>query len=168
MAICRASGELVCVYAVGNVEVFPSGVDPNTLYVGTTWVRLKGKVVVGVDESQSEFNTVNKSGGAKTVQLSIDEIPAHSHSANSNVTGSHTHADNWRSLGTPPGGYHKELNGLAPGNSFGDVGVGRTNNATIPAAGNHSHTITIGNTGGGWAHNNLQPYITKFLWERTS
>lgn len=169
MVICRADGIVVCPIRVGDILMTDTASNPNTTYIGTTWQQVcVGRVPVGVNTSDSDFNTINKTGGAKTVQLSVNEMPVHSHSANSSVAGNHTHADNWRSLGTPPGGYHKELNGLAPGSSFSDVGVGRTNNATIPAAGNHSHTITVNNSGGGSAHENMPPYQTKYFWKRLS
>lgn len=42
--------------------------------------NLKGKIPVGMDASQSEFNTRGETGGAKTHTLSTTEIPSHSHS----------------------------------------------------------------------------------------
>lgn len=149
MAICRASGELVCVYAVGNVEAFPSGVDPNKLYVGTTWVRVKGRVIVGVDESQSEFNTVNKTGGAKTHShttgshtLTVAQIPSHTHGI------------------YPIDGQRNSDTGVAWGKQGVDAALNGTSGAT---GGNQAHNH--GATGGA---SNLMTYVTKFLWERTS
>lgn len=42
----------------------------------------KGRVSVGLDASQTEFNTRGKTGGAKTHTLSVAEIPSHSHGQN--------------------------------------------------------------------------------------
>lgn len=39
----------------------------------------KGRVLVGVDTSQSEFNIVMKNGGEKTHTLTINEMPNHLH-----------------------------------------------------------------------------------------
>ena len=43
--------------------------------------NLKGKVPVGYDSSQTEFNTVGESGGAKSVTLTANQsgVPAHGH-----------------------------------------------------------------------------------------
>lgn len=61
-----------------------------TLYGGTSTnpmlPNLKGKVIVGLDGSQTEFDTLGKSGGAKTHTLASDEMPSHTH------TIAHTHA----------------------------------------------------------------------------
>ncbi len=41
--------------------------------------NLKGRVPVGYDSSQTEFETVAKQGGAKTHTLTTGEMPSHSH-----------------------------------------------------------------------------------------
>jgi microcystin-dependent protein len=41
--------------------------------------NLKGKVPVGLDASQTEFDTLGETGGAKTHTLTISEMPAHDH-----------------------------------------------------------------------------------------
>ena len=41
-------------------------------------------------------------------------------------------------------------------------------NVTTTANGNHSHTVTVENTGGEQAHNNQQPYISCYIWHRTA
>ena len=33
---------------------------------------------------------------------------------------------------------------------------------------NHSHTVSIGNAGGNQAHNNIQPYVSIYIWKRTA
>lgn len=47
---------------------------------GGTWVAWGvGRVSVGVDTGQTEFNTVEKTGGAKTHTLTVAEMPSHLH-----------------------------------------------------------------------------------------
>lgn len=41
--------------------------------------NLKGKVPVGIDPADATFNDHNKTGGAKTVTLSVNQIPQHNH-----------------------------------------------------------------------------------------
>lgn len=44
-----------------------------------TLPNLQGRVVVGRDATQTEFDTLGETGGAKTHTLSVAELPAHSH-----------------------------------------------------------------------------------------
>lgn len=106
--------------------------------------NLKGKVPVGLDATQSEFDVLAETGGAKTHTLSTGEIPAHSHGVNDP---GHSHAIETRTAGTA-GGVMTSWGGssvqdAALGGVISSVGAG----------------ISIQNAGGGGAHNNLQPYI---------
>lgn len=42
---------------------------------------LRGRVMAGLDSSQTEFDTIGKTGGAKTVTLTTSNMPAHNHTA---------------------------------------------------------------------------------------
>lgn len=70
---------LLDVYPIGSIYMSVNNVNPSTLF-GGTWVAWgSGKVPVGVDTSQTEFNTVEKTGGEKTHTLTVEEMPSHNH-----------------------------------------------------------------------------------------
>ncbi len=128
-------------YPVGSIYVSTKSENPGTTY-GGTWERYgNGRALVGVDESQTEFNTVGKTGGEKTHLLTIAEMPSHNHNI-----------------------------GLRENNA----GTVRYHNFSSNYAVNTSdwYTVTEGNyvlpAGGSKAHNNLQPYITVYMWKRVS
>lgn len=52
--------------------------DPNTAY-GGTWEKIKGRMIIGYNESDSDFNTLKSTGGSKTHTITINEMPAHTH-----------------------------------------------------------------------------------------
>jgi len=61
------------IYPIGSIYASVSSVNPGTIF-GGTWVSFAaGRTLVGVDTSQTEFNTVEYEGGSKYLQ-------AHQHS----------------------------------------------------------------------------------------
>lgn len=55
------------IYPVGMILAFNDESDPNILFPGTTWVvTAVGRVLVGQDPDDDDFNVVGKAGGAKT------------------------------------------------------------------------------------------------------
>lgn len=59
-----------------------------------TLPNLKGRVPVGRDSTQTEFDSLAETGGAKTHTLTTSEIPAHAHDIQrNNVAASSTGAD---------------------------------------------------------------------------
>lgn len=68
-------------FPVGSVLVSVDDTNPATWLGYGTWQQFaQGRCLVGVDTSQTEFNTALKIGGAKTHTLSLNEIPPHNHS----------------------------------------------------------------------------------------
>tara|TARA_E500000318_G_scaffold111264_2_gene129146 strand:+ start:1378 stop:1926 length:549 start_codon:yes stop_codon:yes gene_type:complete len=76
-----ASDALEAAYPVGSIYMNASdGTNPNTLLGFGTWAAFgAGRVPVGFDSSDTDFDTAEETGGAKTHTLSIDEMPAHNH-----------------------------------------------------------------------------------------
>ena len=67
------------VFPIGKVEIFFDNEDHSN-FMGFTWERTSiGKVPVGIDTSDTDFNTIGKTGGEKTHKLTIDEMPKHRH-----------------------------------------------------------------------------------------
>lgn len=64
---------MVC--PVGKVEIFYDN-DDHSNYLGFTWERTAiGKAIVGIDISDTDFNTIGKTGGEKAHTLTIYELP---------------------------------------------------------------------------------------------
>ena len=123
-------------HPVGSLFETTVSTNPGTLYGGTWAAWGGGRTPVGVNTADTSFNTVEKTGGAKTHTLTVQEIPNHDHDLNAVNEG----VDN------PNGGYH-------PGWTFNKQYTAQVMSASI---------------GGGQAHNNLQPYITCYIWKRTT
>lgn len=125
-------------YPVGSIYLSVTNTNPSKWF-GGTWEQIaKGRTLVGVDTSDTDFNVVKKMGGEKKHILSINEMPSHEH----NLT---------LSAGVDTG--------------LGNRVVMRdwewnTNSQSILG--------TVQKAGGSQPHNNLQPYFTCYIWCRTA
>jgi microcystin-dependent protein len=104
----------------------------------------QGRVGVGLDPNQIEFDNVIDKGGAKTVALSIPELPSHNHTF---VGNSHTFV--WGQTGLAASVYLS--NAVATG------GNPPSNNAVT----SQGYWTQTNYTGGGVGHLNLQPYYVE-------
>lgn len=82
------------VYPVGSYyETSNISFNPNTAW-GGTWVEdSKGRVTVGMDTTQTEFDTIGETGGEKTHTLTIQEMPSHSHNSVGHTYGAFASGD---------------------------------------------------------------------------
>lgn len=156
-------------WPVGSIYISVVNENPSK-YFGGTWARFgNGKCLVGVSESESEFNTVQKTGGAKTVGLSTANMPSHNHSLSINTT---SLTGEWQY-------YHASTDLVQGGGIVGTASTGVTDSYTGTTSNkrtrakwtinaSHNHSGSVGYSGSGTAHNNLQPYITVYLWRRTA
>lgn len=123
------------IYPIGSIYMSISATNPGTL-VGGTWVAWgSGRVPVGVNTSDGDFNTVEKMGGEKKHTLTVNEIPSHYH-------GIRVMADN-----------------------DSDPYWGKDNYVKAGANSQEAGAYTE-DAGGGQSHNNLQPYITCYMFKR--
>lgn len=121
------------IYPVGSIYMSVNSTNPKNLF-GGTWVAWgTGRVPVGIDTSQTEFASVEKTGGEKTHKLTVGEMPEHEHGL----------------VNANDGGY--------------DMGF----SIKYQARGYDGNFYTT-SRGGSKAHNNLQPYITCYMWKRTA
>jgi microcystin-dependent protein len=147
-------------WPVGSVFISVVSTNPNTLLGYGTWTAFAtGRTLVGIDTGQTEFDTVEETGGAKTHTLTVSEMPSHTHKQNP-----HSHGI------TDPGHTHNitTYNSTAFGTNIrtasvvgGAITVGTASNTTGITVNNT--TPENQNTGGDVAHNNLQPYIVVYM-----
>lgn len=94
-----------------------------------------GRVPVGLDEEDTDFDTLGETGGEKEHTLKVEEMPSHNHTGGILI-------DNQVSGG---GRYYFQAQGTTNGTNF-------------------SNSLKIGQTGGDQPHNNMQPYtVTNFI-----
>jgi hypothetical protein len=86
---------LDCFMPVGYILLLYSHADPNTMYPGTTWVRIQNAFLWAVDGS----GTIGQTGGAKEVTLTAEQIPAHNHGGTYTNAGSTTKTHAWLTSG---------------------------------------------------------------------
>jgi microcystin-dependent protein len=132
---------------------------------------LRGRIPVG--KNGGSFGTLGATGGTETVTLTESQMPSHTHIQNSHnhTQDAHNHTQNAHNHnflygGAEYGGWNAAtgfgsfINFAVGNNAVGGTTIANrtaTNNATT--ATNQATTATNQNTGGGQAHNNLQPYI---------
>jgi hypothetical protein len=131
-----------CPYEVGDILQTLNTSSPEDRWPGTEWESIAGRVLVGLDSAQTEFDTIGKEGGEKTHTLTQAELP--DIPANPSVP---TICSTPNNTGGPIVDYHI-------------LGSQTTSGYSVPGIG--------ADLGSGEAHNNLQPYKVVYMWLRTA
>lgn len=133
------------IYPVGSIyATTEASFDPNTSFSGTWSTYAAGKVLVGQDAGDTDFDTIGETSGEKTHTLTVDEMPAHNHQQNNRVQSSAMLIQQSH-LTTVSSGVCSDLN-----STFSTIGT---------------NTYNEGNSD---PHNNLQPYVVVKYWLRTA
>ena len=128
---------------IGQI-IFSSTLDTEDkvkqLYGGNKWVKIEGKFLLGASDKYANGDV----GGEETHVLSASEMPSH---------------------------YHKDMQwGTNSGNYFGvnpnSVNTSRWVFSYSGTAGDANFYTST--EGGSQAHNNMPPYRTVYIWERTA
>lgn len=162
-------------WPVGSVFTAVVATNPATLLGYGTWSAIAaGRVLVGLDSGDTDFDTVEETGGAKTVTLTAAEMPAHTHvqDAHTHTQNSHNHTQDAHShtqasTTTSTGSSSVRLGTTDTSATAENTGAATATNQAATAV-NQNATATNQNTGGGGAHNNVQPYFVVYFWKRTA
>jgi hypothetical protein len=162
---------LTAAYPVGSIYINASvGTNPATLLGFGTWIAFgAGRVMVGLDATNTAFDTVGETGGSANAV-----VVSHTHTGTTNSSGAHRHGLNANTGGSLAalGTQTSRLAGI----SSGTPGVNTSENFATSYGGanlveeaiTHTHTFTTGSTGSSGTNANLQPYITVYMWSRTA
>lgn len=138
---------LEALYPVGTIYTnISDSTNPATLFGFGTWVAIAGRVVVGLDASDTSFDTAGETGGSKDA-----------------IAVSHTHTV------TDPGHNHSYSEAypttlIVPTGDYNTYIVNyRTSNTGSKTTG-----VTVDSAGSSGTNANLQPYVVAYVWKRTA
>ena len=180
-----AGGDPLDAWPVGSVFISVVATSPETLLGGGTWVAFgAGRVLVGLDSGQTEFDTVEEVGGAKTVTLTAAQsgLPQHTHvqdshnhtqDAHTHTQNSHTHVitSQTATTGSATSYEHGTLDTSSAETEATEVTAATTATNQNATATNQAATAVNQNAGpsvAAEAHSNLQPYIVCHFWKRVA
>ena len=131
-------------YPVGSIYISTnSSFNPNTSW-GGTWIKTaNGRCLIGANDTYPLGST----GGEEAHYLTGNEMPPHGHSAGKAAT------------------FKLSNEGIA--NSAIDH-YGKQFLYIDQTSTNTSEVLNTNSTGGGASHNNMQPYLAVYIWERTA
>lgn len=163
-SVMAVNEALKALYPIGSILEFDREMDMTSIYGGTWELFGTGRTTVCVNTNDTDFDTRLKTGGSKTHTMTVAEMPAHTHAANSGaakVLGSIM-----RIVKGDYGTNNNEASNHAPATphvnaSYYDVPTG----GGIPS-GNHHHDIAVGNTGLGNSMYIMNPYIVVYRYRK--
>lgn len=132
------------IFPIGSVYISVTNTNPST-YFGGTWAQFgQGKTLVGVNTSDTDFDTVEKTGGSKRRPMAArigafdSDIGKIGYAAQANPSG---------------GGFTYGISG----SPFKDIAGSRVNHNTIVVDNVDGKDPSI-----------VQPYVTVYFWKRTA
>lgn len=138
------------IYPVDSIYLSVNNTNPTYLFGGTWEAFGTGRTLVGVDTSQTEFDTVQKTGGNKNLQNHYHIGRTYSKNYNAGVT-------------VPTGSAY--AGSYAPSS---DTTSGKWRFATSDIADGELSYLAQTTSAGTGESGNLQPYITVYMWRRTA
>ena len=170
-------------WPIGSVFISVVSTNPGTLLGFGTWSAFgAGRVLVGLDSGDTDFDTAEETGGAKTKAISahagtaVADHASHTHTYTDIVNHVHTLATGTGStcnfsqvIGTvdaTSGGTGGTPTQTALGTLSGNPTTGGASGTTAGPSATLTHSVTQPS-----AHSDLnvvQPYIVCYFWKRTA
>lgn len=153
---------LLQIYPVSSIYMSTSSANPSMLF-GGVWEQIQDRFLLGAGSSYANGST----GGAATVELSVAQLPSHTHDAPQGdasvddyvfqVSRTNSTAATLRqqvATSTSSGIYVNAAN-IKASDSIGTNDVNASNATKSTKA-----------TGGNASHDNMPPYLVVYMWKR--
>lgn len=139
---------------VGFILTTNNSANPATYYGFGTWSRIEGRLIVGVSDSDGDFD-LDDTGGAKSQSLTNANLPRYNGTVTMHGSGTggatvmFTASGSGISAGTSRSQYRSGGSNTAGANSLDgfSLNIGQSTPTPVPT---------------------LPPYIAKYIWERTA
>ena len=160
-----AAGALTdLVYPVGSIFTTVTNYGSSSAVVtaigGTTWTAFgSGRVLVGQNSSDSNFNVVEEEGGSSTVTLSQAQMN-HTHQWNKRISDTNTDRNFIKMQDVT--NTNRDVSFDASGNNQDYTDEFELRQDTFTSV---NQAVSGGSV---TAHNNLQPYVVVYMWKRTA
>nr|DAG77420.1 MAG TPA: baseplate wedge protein [Caudoviricetes sp.] len=175
------------VFPVGSVYISTASTNPATLFGIGTWERIgSGRTLI---DAGGGF-TAGSTGGADTHRLTVNEMPAHNHTAWTEAAGNHAHnRGNMNITGYFGSGLYTRYfvneagafyatdvagtKGMDDGGSMKshyqiNFDASRAWSGETSWQGQHNHAVGVDNTGGSQAFSVRNPYLAVYIWKRVA
>lgn len=126
------------IYPIGSIYITLNSASPSILF-GGTWTQIKDTFLLATGDNYN----VGTTGGEAEHTLTIEEMPSHNHKLKTDINNP-TYNITWPEWFEYTDGWTQQ--------------AGETQ---APA----THTTSVG---GDIAHNNMPPYLTVYMWQRTA
>ena len=144
-------------FPVGSVFISVVATNPATLLGYGTWAAFgAGRVMVGLDAADTDFDALEETGGAKTTTISAANLPQ---LAVAVTDPGHTHLTQRYPTAT----------GASSGFTIDTSMSGTLADNTLPTKASTTGITAVANQGGAnTAISRLQPYVVCHFWRRTA
>jgi len=156
-------------FPVGSIYLAVVSTDPATLLGYGTWSAIgAGRVLVGLDSGDADFDVVEETGGSKTVASAGSNAAEAAHTHTFTQVPNHVHVERAQGGTTASTTGTHLMTSTSTGGSLRSAGqstldpTGATNPANTSAGSSHNHAFT------GTATSVVQPYFVCYMWKRTA
>lgn len=171
---------LLAAHPVGSYYWSSDPTDPSELF-GGEWEAVKDRFVWAKGDSDA----VGATGGSKTVELTVAQMPAHAHTVNSHTHTTPNHTHTWANEGNNVWSGNQTLTssrvlfagvkksgeqGLTGASSGSFSGWTKTTAWMASSGGGTSGAAApaTNSVGSGSAHENMPPYVAAHCWRRVA
>ncbi|AUR86084.1 short tail fiber protein [Vibrio phage 1.081.O._10N.286.52.C2] len=141
-----AARAMLNMYPVGAIYMSLLSSNPSTLFGGGTWSRIaQGRVLISQGTNGGVTFNNRQTGGEYEVTLTESTMPTHKHA-----------------------GWGEAFDNSDNGIGFGIAKEYGRNNPGSKSTDKDNYLYYSSPVGGGLPHNNIQPYYTVYMWERTA